>query len=240
MMRTAALVVGAVLALLPLDAQEGRDRRLFPPEELGVLEGPDRDAWQKPELVMDALRIGEGSVVADLGAGGGWFTVRLARRVGPNGLVYAQDVQPQMLEAIRRRVAREGLDNVRRVQGERTDPKLPASSLDAVLIVDAYYEFPDPAALLRQVERALRPGGRVGIINFSQKGGGPGPLLSERVPEERVIEQAQRAGLKLIGREEFLEFQYFLIFGSDERTAISPPVRTTATASASPRRRGRA
>ncbi|HEY8535567.1 MAG TPA: methyltransferase domain-containing protein, partial [Vicinamibacterales bacterium] len=102
---------------------DDRPRRLFPPEELGVLEGPDRDAWQKPDQVMDALRIGEGSVVADLGAGGGWFTVRLARRVGPNGLVFAQDVQPEMLESIRRRIEREGLRNVRYVRGEPTDPK---------------------------------------------------------------------------------------------------------------------
>lgn len=203
-----------IVAVGSIDAQEARDRRLFPPEELGVLEGPDRDAWQKPELVMDALRIGEGSVVADLGAGGGWFTVRLARRVGPNGLVYAQDVQPQMLEAIRRRVAREGLENVRRIHGERTDPKLPPASVDAVLIVDAYYEFTDPVALLRKVKRALKPGGRIGIINFSQEGGGPGP--EERIPEGRVIDQARQAGLKLISREDFLEFQYFLIFGADE------------------------
>ena len=94
----AAAMVAAVLAgTVTLSAQE-RGRRLFSPEDLGVLEGPDRDAWQKPELIMDALGIGEGSVVADLGAGGGWFTVRLARRVGPNGLVFAQDQQSQMLE----------------------------------------------------------------------------------------------------------------------------------------------
>ena len=72
-----------------------------------MLEGPDRDAWQRPEKIMDELRIAEGSVVADLGAGGGWFTVRLAHRVGPNGVVYAEDIQPQMIEAIKRRVARD-------------------------------------------------------------------------------------------------------------------------------------
>src|SRR3954453_19144397 len=83
--------------------------RLFPPERLGELEGPDRDAYQRPEQVMDALQIGEGSVVAALGAGGGWFTVRLARRVGPNGRVYAEDIQPEMIGAIQRRVQREGL-----------------------------------------------------------------------------------------------------------------------------------
>src|SRR6478736_136407 len=84
-----------------------RHRQLFPPENLGMLEAPDRAAWHKPDQIMDALSIADGSRVADIGAGSGWFTVHLAQRVGPKGEVYAQDVQPQMLEAIRRRVQRE-------------------------------------------------------------------------------------------------------------------------------------
>jgi SAM-dependent methyltransferase len=143
--RAALLAVAALAAIasLPLDAQD-RPRRLFPPEELGVLEGPDRDAWQKPELVMDTLGIGERSAVADVGAGGGWFTVRLARRVGPNAKVYAQDVQQQMLDSISRRVDREGFKNVFYIRGERLDPKLPKAALDAVLMVDTYHEFETP------------------------------------------------------------------------------------------------
>ena len=92
---------------------------------------------------MDALGIADGSTVADLGAGGGWFTIRLARRVGPNGLVYAEDIQTQMLEATSRRVAREGLQNVTTVLGTPSDPRLPDGKLDAVLIVDAYHEMED-------------------------------------------------------------------------------------------------
>src|SRR5215471_4755211 len=106
------------------------------PEELGLLETPDRDDWQQPDQVMDRLGISDGSKVADIGAGGGWFTVRLARRVGPNGRVYAEDIQRSMIEAIQRRVARENLANVIAVLGTATDPHLP-SGLDAVLIVDA-------------------------------------------------------------------------------------------------------
>ena len=216
-MTSRQVAVGAALFLavvtgLPLGAQD-RPRRLFPPEELGVLEGPDRDAWQKPELVMDTLAIGERSAVADVGAGGGWFTVRLARRVGPNGVVYAQDLQPQMLESIRRRVVREGFSNVIYIRGERRDPKLPREALDAVLMVDTYHEFENPVALLRGIGVALKPGGRVGIVDFRSDGGGPGPEFSERVKEERVVEQAAEAGLRLLARETFLEFQYFLIFG---------------------------
>lgn len=195
-------------------AQErARHGRLFPPQDLGLLEGPDRDAWQKPEQAMDALGIADGAVVADLGAGGGWFTIRLARRVGPNGLVYAEDIQPQMIEAITRRVQREGLRNVRTIRGTQRDPKLPRDSLDAVLIVDAYHEMEDPVALLRNVARALKPRGRIGIIDFKKDGGGPGPPLDERVDSEAIVRDAQAAGLRLLGQEHFLPYQYFLIFG---------------------------
>jgi ubiquinone/menaquinone biosynthesis C-methylase UbiE len=208
-----AVAAVAVLTLGGAAQERERSRRLFPPEELGVLEGPDRDAWQKPDQVMDALGIGEGSSVADVGAGGGWFTVRLARRVGPNGRVYAQDVQSQMLESIKRRSVRENLSNVTYVQGERRDPRLPGAAVDAVLMVDTYHEFENPVALLRGVRAALKPGGRVGIVNFKMDGGGPGPPFSERVREERVVEEAAQAQLRLLARETFLEFQYFLIFG---------------------------
>jgi ubiquinone/menaquinone biosynthesis C-methylase UbiE len=211
-----AATVAAVLAgTVTLSAQE-RGRRLFSPEDLGVLEGPDRDAWQKPELIMDALGIGEGSVVADLGAGGGWFTVRLARRVGPNGLVFAQDVQRQMLEAIKRRVGREGLRNVEYVQGSFDDPRLPRGRLDAVLIVDAYHELANPIVLLRNVSASLKPTGRICIIGFTLEGGGPGPPMNQRKSQENVIKEARQAGLRLvnrINRDSFLEFNYMLIFG---------------------------
>jgi ubiquinone/menaquinone biosynthesis C-methylase UbiE len=196
-------------------APQERGRRLFPPEELGVLEGPDRDAWQKPDLIMDALGIGEGSAVADLGAGGGWFTVRLARRVGPNGTVFAQDVQSQMLEAIKRRVGREGLSNVEYIQGSRDDPRLPRGRLDAVLIVDAYHELEKPIELLRNVKASLSPTGRIGIVDFTLEGGGPGPPLNQRKSEKEVIREAQTAGLRVVNRvnrESFLGFLYMLIF----------------------------
>ena len=93
---------------------------------------------------MDALGIADGAVVADFGAGGGWFTTRLARRVGPNGIVYAQDIQPLMIEAITSRVQNEGLTNVRTIMGTPNDPRLPGG-LDAILVVDAYHEMNDPA-----------------------------------------------------------------------------------------------
>jgi ubiquinone/menaquinone biosynthesis C-methylase UbiE len=211
----ASALVATALAIPLVAAQQDRGRRLFNPEELGVLEGPDRDAWQKPDLIMDALGIGEGSVVADLGAGGGWFTVRLARRVGPNGTVFAQDVQSQMLEAIKRRVGREGLRNVEYVQGRTDDPRLPAGRLDAVLMVDAYHELANPIKLLRNVSASLKTTGRIGIVDFTLEGGGPGPPLNQRKSEESVIKEARQAGLRVVNRvnrESFFQFQYMLIF----------------------------
>jgi len=197
----------------PGAAQPPPHGRLFPPSELGLLEGPDRDAWQKPDQIMDALGIADGSVVADLGAGGGWFTVRLARRVGPNGRVLAEDIQPQMIESISRRVQRVGLRNVETILGTPDDPRLPAGEVDAVLIVDAYHEMEDPVTLLRNVARALSPKGRVGIVDFTREGFGPGPPMDERVDPDRIIRDAAAAGLRLLSREEFLRYQYLLVFG---------------------------
>ena len=202
------------LGMTTLAAQpRPRHGNLFDPQNLGLLEGPDRDAWQQPGRIMDALGIGDGSTVADLGAGGGWFTVRLARRVGPNGVVFAGDVQRQMIESIDRRVRREGFRNVRTVLGTYTDPKLPVGSCDAVLIVDAYHEVEDRIGLLRNVREALAPNGRLGIVDFKRDGGGPGPEIDERVDPAVVIADAERAGLKLVKHETFLPYQYLLIFG---------------------------
>lgn len=196
----------------PNEPQRGHGR-LFAPQDLGMLEGPDREAYQRPDQVMDALGIGDGSVVADLGAGGGWFTVRLARRVGPNGIVYAEDIQPQMIEAIQRRVSREGLQNVSTVLGSADNPTLPENRLDAALMVDSYHEVEDTHALLTNIKRALKPGGRLGIIGFrTDGGGGPGPALEVRVAPSQVIKAAEAAGLRFAGQETSLPYQYLLIF----------------------------
>lgn len=191
-----------------------RTPRLFAPQDLGLLEPPDREAWQKPDQVMDALHVAEGTRVADLGAGGGWFTIRLARRVGPNGHVYAVDVQRLMIEAIQRRVQREALTNVTPVLGEYDDPKLPRDArLDAVLIVDAFHEMENPVAVLRNILPALKPQGRIGIIDYREGEGGPGPDPQDRVPPSLVINRAADAGLKLLEEHKFLPYQFFLIFG---------------------------
>jgi SAM-dependent methyltransferase len=186
-------------------------RRLFPPQDLGLLEAPDRDEWQKPDLIMDTLGIAEGSVVADIGAGGGWFTIRMARRVGPNGLVYAEDIQPLMIEATNRRVAREDLRNVRTVLGTPSDPALPPG-VDVELMVDTFHEMDDPVPLLRNLAHALKPGGRLGIVEFTAGGGGPGPDPESRVEPDTVVAAASAAGFSLTSREALPPFLYLLVF----------------------------
>ena len=192
-----------------------RHGRLFPPEDLGMLEVPDRRAWQKPEHVMDVLNIAEGAVVADVGAGAGWFTIHLARRVGPNGLVYAVDVQAEMIEAISRRVRRERLANVKTVRGSGSMPNLlPSGSLDAVLVVDAYQEVDEDERVmfLRNLGAALKPNGRLGIVNHKPGRGGPGPEPEVRIDSAVVEEKAREAGLRVVAREN-LPYQYMLVLG---------------------------
>jgi len=218
------LLLAGVLAAgtgVAIAAQAKSNSRLFAPLNLGLLEGPDREQWQKPDQIMDALGIADGSIVADLGAGGGWFTAKLARRVGPNGLVYAEDIQPQMIEAIGGRVQRENLLNVRAVLGSATDPRLPPG-IDAVVIVDAYHEMEDPVTLLKNVEKSLKPQGRVGVVDFNPGGGGPGPAPDERVAPATVIAAASAAGLRLISQDAIPPFQFLLVFGKGSSSRVSP------------------
>jgi ubiquinone/menaquinone biosynthesis C-methylase UbiE len=205
----AAALALSVAAALPVAAQH---TRLFRPEDLGELEPMDRAEWQNPDRIMDTLGVGEGVVAVDLGAGSGWFTIRLANRVGPNGIVYAEDIQRQMIDSITRRVERLGLKNVRTVLGTTNDPRLPLGAVDAVLIVDSYHEMEQPVALLKNVARSLKPDGRIGIVNFTKDGGGPGPAIEERVDPERVIADARAAGLELQSRPNFLKYHYMLVF----------------------------
>jgi predicted methyltransferase len=200
-------------------AQQTRpNTRLFGTQDLGLLEAPDREQWQKPDQIMDALGIAEGSQVAELGAAGGWFTLQLAERVGPNGRVYAEDIQRAMVDGISRRMASENLTNVTTVLGTAGDPHLPFG-LDAALISDAFHEMDDPddpnlvVTLLRNVGRSLKPQGRLGIVDWTPGNGGPGPEAKHRVDPQRVTEAASAAGLQLIKREDLPPFVFLLVFG---------------------------
>jgi predicted methyltransferase len=216
--RPAAPAVPARPALPAQSNQQKPNTRLFGTQDLGLLEAPDRDQWQKPDLIMDAIGIAEGSKVAELGAAGGWFTLQLAERVGPNGRVYAEDIQRAMLEGISRRMQSENINYVTTVLGTPSDPHLP-SGLDAALISDAFHEMDVPedktlvVTLLRNVAQSLKPQGRLGIVDWTPGSGGPGPEANQRVDPQRVIHAAEAAGLQLVKREDFPPFVYLLVFG---------------------------
>lgn len=133
------------------------------------LERSERELEEEPDKALDALGALTGATVADVGAGSGYFTIRLAVRVGPKGRVYANDLQPEMLKMLGMRLARERVANVTLVQGAIDDPKLPASSIDLVLMVDVYHEFSEPQKMLRGVRTALKPGGRLVLLEYRKE-----------------------------------------------------------------------
>jgi ubiquinone/menaquinone biosynthesis C-methylase UbiE len=174
-------------------------------------EDPARIAWQKPAAVVRALGLRRGQVVADIGAGPGYFTKRLARAVGPAGHVYAVDPEPAILDVLRERLASARLTNVTPVLGRGDDPLLPTGRCDLALIVDAYHHFEDGAAFLRKVARTLRRGGRLVNVDFAKRETPVGPPVDHRVSREDFLRDARRAGLALAAEHGFLPYQYFLV-----------------------------
>lgn len=177
--------------------------------DLSIFDEPGRDQRLQIDRVMDLLHISAGKTVADIGAGGGWFTVRAARRVGPNGQVIAEDINPKAIDYIRNRAQREHLGNVEEVLGTPDDPRLPPDSLDAALMLKVYHEIAHPEILLAHLRVALKPGARFGIIDRSGNGANHG--LNEPIAREEV----ERAGFKQVGRYDFTKADgqdYFLIF----------------------------
>jgi SAM-dependent methyltransferase len=133
------------------------------------LERSEREIEELPETALDKIGIREGMTVADVGAGVGYFTIRLARRVGPSGKVYAVDVQPEMLSILKQRAAKAKLQNITPVLGSESDPKLPAASLDLILLVDVYHEFSQPQTMLQQMSRALKNDGRLVLLEYRKE-----------------------------------------------------------------------
>jgi ubiquinone/menaquinone biosynthesis C-methylase UbiE len=159
-----------------------------------------RDAWQRPDEVLDALKLKAGSVVADVGAGPGYFTFHLAERVGPQGKVYAVDIQSDVLAQIRSRAEKEKLKQIETVLGAANDPKLPAEQLDAILVMNAYHEFVEYDAMMQGMLRALRPGGLLAIIDAEDKMGEGRKTYQgrHRMPKEMTREDAERNGFRLV------------------------------------------
>lgn len=130
------------------------------------LERPEREEEERTDLLIDALKLRPGEAVADLGAGTGYMSERMARRVGEKGVVYAVDIQQEMLDRLGKKMRRRGIENIRPILGTATDPKLPAASVDTILMVDVYHELDHPFEMTQAMARALRPGGRIVLVEF--------------------------------------------------------------------------
>jgi ubiquinone/menaquinone biosynthesis C-methylase UbiE len=175
------------------------------------LESPERAEWQKPDEVVAALRLRAGHVVADMGAGPGYFSLRLARKVGKGGRVFAVDIETALLSALRDRIAAQKLTQITPVLALPKDALLPPASCDRVLSVNAYHHLLDGPAALRRMAALLKRGGRLAVIDFHKRETGMGPPVRDRVSREAFLKDVKRAGLRVAAEPSFLPHQYFFL-----------------------------
>ena len=174
-----------------------------------VFDDPSRDAWQKPEVVIAALELQPEMTVADVGAGTGYFTVRLARAV-PQGRVIATDIEPDMVRYLEERARREQLPNVTAVLAGANDPKLATESVDRILVVDVWHHLADRVAYAKALAAALRPGGKIAIVDFTREAK-QGPPPEHRLPAEAIVSDLRAAGLDATVSPTQLPEQYIVV-----------------------------
>ena len=179
---------------------------------IASLEDPARDAYQKPAEVLQALALRPGEVVADIGAGSGYFTLRFARAVGETGRVYAVDVSPDMVRHLNRRLRDAGVRNVVPILSDPNDPLLPDASVDRFVIVNTWHHIEDQPKYLGLLKRMLKPGGQVVHIDFQKRDLPVGPPVDMKIAREDLVKQMETAGFRLSAEHGFLPYQYFLVF----------------------------
>ena len=202
-------VLGVMLATLILTASPGAQSTPVsnpsPPSSQMEMPAADREQWQRVPDIVRSLKLESGSRVADVGAGAGFFSVRLARLVGAAGRVYAVDANPRMITRLRERAEKEQLTNLEIVLGDLNDPKLPVDSLDAALIVNAYHEMDQHQAMLGGIGRALKPGGRLVIVEPTSRVGETYPrerqALSHEISLQYVEQDLVQAGFEIVDRD---------------------------------------
>jgi len=174
-------------------------------------EGFDRDSWQKPDEVLALLEIPPGAAVADVGAGGGYFTFKLANAVGDGGRVYAVDVDDDMIAYLKERAAEEGHANVEVIRGEFADPLLPDGGIDLVFTSNTFHHIEDRPAYFSRVRGDLKPSGRVAILDLNDHSWFP-RTFGHMTPKETIVEDMTAAGYQLIADHDLVERQHFLVF----------------------------
>ncbi|HEY9422272.1 MAG TPA: class I SAM-dependent methyltransferase, partial [Thermoanaerobaculia bacterium] len=187
------------------------------------LEREGRDKEERPDLVLQAMELKEGMTVAEIGAGTGYFSRRIAKAVGPTGKVYAVDIQPEMLELLKKYAAQEGVTNIVPVLGGEIDPKLPKGGVDRILLVDVYHEFQNPEPMLARIRESLAPGGTVTLIEYRLEGDSASHILKDhRMSVEQVLSEWNPAGFELANRIETLPSQHLFIFSTRRGARPAP------------------
>jgi ubiquinone/menaquinone biosynthesis C-methylase UbiE len=216
----AILFVAFVLLPVAANAQDAvkRDQHQMhglhrdPKAYIGALEDPQRDAYQKPHEVVHALSLKPGEVIADVGAGSGYFTFHLARHVGEKGRVYAVDVSADMILHINRRIRDTQANNVVSLLADPDDPLLPERSVDRFFICDVWHHVENQTKYLSLMKKMLKPGGEVIMIDFHKKELPIGPPMQMKIAREDLIKQMESNGFRLTKEHTFLPYQYFIVF----------------------------
>jgi arsenite methyltransferase len=183
-----------------------------PKAYIGALEDPKRDSYQKPHEVLTALNLKSGEIIADIGAGSGYFTFRLAHHVGGTGKIYAVDVSPDMIRHINRRIRELKANNVVSILADPDDPLLPDASVNRFFFSNSWHHIESQTRYLSLMEKMLKPGGEIVMIDFHKKEIPVGPPLQTRIAREDLIKQMESHGFRLSKEHTFLPYQYFLVF----------------------------
>jgi arsenite methyltransferase len=183
-----------------------------PKAYIAALEDPNRESYQKPNDVMDVLALKPGEVVADIGAGSGYFTFRFSNALGVSGKVYAVDVSRDMIDYINRRTQETGAKNVTTVLAAADDPLLPDASVDRIFICDTWHHIENRPQYLVRLKKVLRAGGQIIMIDFQKRDLPVGPPVDMKIAREDLIQQMESSGLRLVQEYTFLPYQYFLVF----------------------------
>lgn len=176
------------------------------------LERPEREKEEAPSKLHDILKLKAGDVVADIGAGSGYHTFRLAEKVGAKDKVYAVDIQPEMLEIIKKRMKEKKVENIQPIQGTESDPKLPDNSVDSILLVDVYHEFSFPYEMTTAMVKALKPGGRLVFVEFRMEDEKVPILLVHKMTEKQVLKEMGPHPLKWVKTDKSLPWQHVIFF----------------------------
>jgi len=215
-----SFLMSIVLVLITCQAQDNvkrtkeeihalhRDSKAY----IAMLEDPERDSFQKPHEVLAALDLKEGEVIADIGAGSGYFTFRFSRHVGETGRVYAVDISPDMIIHMNRKIRELGTKNVITILAPPDDPLLPSLPVDRLFFCDTWHHIENQTQYLKLLKRILKPSGQLIMIDFHKKELPVGPPVEMKIAREDLISQMESANLQLAKEFTFLPYQYFLLF----------------------------